>query len=150
MWWIPRKGIAGLKSMYYPVIFHRYLNIVCFWILFAMFKKYLFSFLAALGLCWCSGAFSSCSEWGATLGCSAWASHCGGLSCCRAQAVGVGSSHDVWARWLWPRGLSCSMACGILLDQGLNQWPPASRGGFLTTGPPGKTLFSIFKMYFKF
>ena len=41
-------------------------------------------------------------------------------------------------------GLSCSTACGIFPDQGLN-WCPALQGGFLTTGPPGKPQGSIFK-----
>ena len=35
-------------------------------------------------------------------------------------------------------GLSCSLACGIFLDQGLNWCPPAWQGGFLTIGPSGK------------
>ena len=32
-------------------------------------------------------------------------------------------------------GLSCSVACGIFPDQG----SPALTGGFLATGPPGKS-----------
>ena len=36
-------------------------------------------------------------------------------------------------------GLSCSAACGIFPDQGLNQ-SPALAGGFFTTEPPGKPL----------
>ena len=59
----------------------------------------------------------------------AQASHCGGFSCCRAQALGhVGfSSCSVWAQQLRFPGpgaqahrVSCSMACGIFLDQGSN------------------------------
>ena len=42
--------------------------------------------LASLGLCCYVQAFSSCSEPGATLYWGAWASHCGGFSCCRALA----------------------------------------------------------------
>ena len=37
------------------------------------------------------------------------------------------------------RGLSCSVACGIFLDQGLNLCCLALAGGFLTTRPPGKS-----------
>ena len=51
---------------------------------------------------------------GATLGCGAQASHCGGFSCCRTRALGP------WASVVVACGLSCSMACGIFPDQGLN------------------------------
>ena len=34
------------------------------------------------------GLFSSCSEWGLLSRSGAWASHCGGFSCCGAQALG--------------------------------------------------------------
>ena len=50
-------------------------------------KIYLFS--ATLGLHCCMQAFSSCSKWGLLSSCCAQASHCGGFSCCRAQALGV-------------------------------------------------------------
>ena len=36
-------------------------------------------------------------------------------------------------------GLSCLVTCGIFLDQGLNPASPALAGGFLTTGPPGRS-----------
>ena len=52
------------------------------------------------------GLFSSCSEWGLLSTGGARASHFCRFSCCGAQA----SEH----------GLSCSKACGIFLDQGLN------------------------------
>ena len=60
-----------------------YLFIVCLFI---------YLFLAALGLHCCAQAFSSCGERGATLRCSAWASHCGDFSCCGAWALGVRAS----------------------------------------------------------
>ena len=41
----------------------------------------MFYFLVVLGLRRCVRAFSSCSEWGATLPCGARASRCGGFSC---------------------------------------------------------------------
>ena len=47
--------------------------------------------MAALGLHCCVRAFSSCGEPGATHRCGAWASHCGGFSCCGAWAL------DAWA-----------------------------------------------------
>ena len=43
------------------------------------------------------------------LRCGARASHCGGFSCCGAQALGVRASVVV------AHGLRCSAACGILL-----------------------------------
>ena len=46
------------------------------------------------------GFFSSCSEQGLLSSCGAWASHCGGFSCCRAQALGPRTSAVV------ARGLS--------------------------------------------
>ena len=55
---------------------------------------------------------------GATLRYSAWASCCSGLSCWGAWALQGGLSFVV------VHGISCSMACGIFLDQGyiLNHW----------------------------
>ena len=63
---------------------------------------FIYLFLAALGLCCCMRAFSSCRLLFvvvhgllivvATLRCGAWASHCGGFSCCGARALGAGAS----------------------------------------------------------
>ena len=61
-------------------------------------------------------------------------SHCSGLSCCRAWALGCSGSVVV-AHWL-----SCSAACGIFPEQGLNSCPLNSLGGrYWTTGPSGKS-----------
>ena len=82
--------------------YHRLLFIY----LFIFLKEsilFIYLFLAALGLQCCARAFSSCSERGATLHCGAWASHCGGFSCCGAQALGA------WASVVVARGLS---SCG--------------------------------------
>ena len=65
---------------------------LCSWLPFFIyfFKIILFIyFLAVLGLCCFAQAFSSCSEWGATLCCHAWASHYGGFSSCGAQTRGM-------------------------------------------------------------
>ena len=57
-------------------------------------------FLAAPGLC-----------------CRAWASHCGGFSCCREQAPGSQASVVV------SHGLSCPAVCRTFPDQGSNLCP---------------------------
>ena len=91
---------------------------------------------------------------GATLPCSARASHCGGFSCCGARAVGV------WASVVVAHGLSsCSLravehkcsSCWMGLVApwhvgsswtGIEPMSPALAGGFLTTAPPGKSLIT--------
>ena len=76
---------------------------------------------------------------GATLCCSAWASHCGGFSCCRARALGTWASVVV-ARRLSSCGAWALLLCGMwdLPGPGLEPVSPALAGGFLTTAPPGK------------
>ena len=104
-----------------PFIFRICFFVCLFFILFIylnLFIYLIYLFLAALGLRCCTRAFSSCKRAGATLHCSARASHCGGLSCCRARAPGAWASVAVAPR------LSCSSACGILPDQGSNPRPP--------------------------
>ena len=77
------------------------------------------------------------------------------LSSCGAQAPErLGSIVcDTCALQLWPpcsavavHGLSCPAACGILVPRpGIEPASPALEGGFLTTGPPGKSpMFSNF------
>ena len=47
-----------------------------------------------------------------------------GFSCCRAWALGAGfSSCGLLASIVVAHGLSCSVACGIFLDQGSNLCP---------------------------
>ena len=58
---------------------HLFNNFQCF--------LFIYLFLAVLGLRCCVQAFSSCSEQGLLCSCSAWASHCGGFCCCRAEAL---------------------------------------------------------------
>ena len=67
---------------------------------------YLFIYLAALGLCCCAQAFSSCGERGLlfTLCCSVRASHWGGFSWFGARALGM------WASVVAACGLS---SCGL-------------------------------------
>ena len=59
---------------------------------------------------------------GAALRCGAWASHCGGFSCCGARALGA------WA--------------SVVVAPGLEPVSPALAGGFLTTAPQGKSPYT--------
>ena len=77
----------------------------------------MYVFLAVLGLCYCMRTFSSCSEWVLLSSCDAWASHRGGSSCYGAQAPGLMGSV------VMEHELCCSIAHGILPDQGLNPCP---------------------------
>ena len=81
--------------------------------------KYLFIYLAALGLS-CSMGDLRCGMWGLSL----WYA---GFSLVAAHR------------------LSCPVACGILVPwPGIEPMSPALEGGFLTTGPPGKSQEQIF------
>ena len=66
-----------------------------------MFNYFIYLFLAVLGLCCCTRAFSSCGE---RVHCGARASHCGGFSCCGAWALGA------WASVVVARKIS---SCGL-------------------------------------
>ena len=94
---------------------------------------------------------------GATLRCGAWASHCGGFSCCGARPLGARTSVVV-ARVLSSCGLralelrlsSCGTRAQLLCSMwdlprpGIEPMSPALAGGFLTTALQGKPKFSIF------
>ena len=80
-------------------------------------------FLAVFSLHCCIRVFSSCGKWGLLIiaihrlliAVASLVEH--GLQACRAQQLWhVGSA-------VVAHGLSCSMACGILLDQGSNPCP---------------------------
>ena len=75
-------------------------------------------FLAVLSLHCFAQALSSCGT---------WASHCCGFSCFRAPTRSLRG-----LQWLWLMGLSSSLVSGIF---------PSLAGGFLSTGPPGKSGF---------
>ena len=90
---------------------------------------------------------------GAALCCAARASHCGGFSCCRAQALGTWASvvvacglsscgSQALERRLSNCGARASFLRGMwdLPGPGLEPVSPALAGGFLTTVPAGKPL----------
>ena len=75
-----------LSSSSFLQLFTFHFCIHCFFSLI-----FIYLFMAALGLCCCMRAFSSCGKWDLLSSYSARASHCGGF-CCRAWALGhVGS-----------------------------------------------------------
>ena len=77
---------------------------------------FIHSFLAARGLPCCMQAFSRCGRRGLCSNCSVWASHCGASLAAEHRLQSMGSvvvAHE----------LSCSVACGIFLDQELNLCP---------------------------
>ena len=95
------------------------------------------NFICLFNFC-CTG-FSSCSERESLSSCGVQASHCGGLPCCggQIQVRSLQQLKHVGSAVVVPRlestgsavaghGLSCSMVCGIFLDQGSNlcllQW----------------------------
>ena len=109
---------------------------------------------------------------GTTLHCGARASHCGGFSCCGAQALGAQASvvaaHGLSSCGMrslerrlsscGSRALECRLSsCGAwawllhsmwdLPGPGLEPVSPALAGGFLTTAPPGKSHIQCFKPY---
>ena len=93
---------------------------------------------------------------GATLRCCAWASHCGGFSCCGAQALGTRATVVVahglsscGSQALEHRLSSCGARAQLL--RGMWDLPgprlepvsPALEGGFLITEPPGKSQYQL-------
>ena len=108
--------------------------------------------MAALGLCCCAQAFSSCSKRGLLFD-----AVCGLLIavaslCCRARALGAWASVAVasglsscGSRALERRLSSCGSRAQLLRSMwdlprpGLEPVSPALAGGFLTIVPPGKS-----------
>ena len=88
---------------------------------------------------------------GATLRCGARASLCGGFSCFRAQVLGCTAySSCCMGSVVVAHGLSCSKACGIFPDQGLNlcplHWQVASHPLYHQGSPTISLLCSPFSM----
>ena len=102
----PRSSPINCYSSHGPMNFLKAL-------LFLKFFTYLF--MAALGLCWHTQAFSSCGEQGLLFSCSEQASHCCAFSCWGARALQCSV--------VVVHGLSCLTARGIFPNQGLNLSP---------------------------
>ena len=78
---------------------------------------------------------------GVTLSRGVQASHCGGFSCCRAQALGT---HRL--QWLWHVGSIVIVRRKAALRHMGSSWSRArtllpGAGSFFTTAPPGKPIF---------
>ena len=114
------SGISVVMCHHVGLFGHPVWDFLCFLALDVNFlhqvREVLHLFLAVLGLCCYMQAFSHCGEQELLSSCKARASHCGGFSC---GGVGLKSLQD---SAVVARGLSCSAACGIFPDQGLNLW----------------------------
>ena len=81
-------------------------------------------------------AFSSCDEWRRLSGCGVWASHCGGFSCCGAQALEYRLSRC--GAWVYlPLGM------WNLPGPGIEPMSTALAGRFLSNVPSGRSLASL-------
>ena len=110
--------------VYYKIIFRKGPHFKHVFFSFLKITLFIFLFLAMLGLYCCAG-FSLVVESGGYSLVGVQFSHCGGFSCCAAQAYRAFR-------------FSCPTACGVLPDQGSNLCPLQWKHGILTTEPPGK------------
>ena len=137
--------------MQLDIYIYIYIFFFIFFSIIGFFKNkfiYLFIYCCVESLLLCTGLLQL-RRVGATLCRGARASHCGGFSCCRAQALGARASVVV-AHGLSSCGLqvlehsSCVTQAQWLRGMwdlpgpGLEPMSPALAGGFLTTVPPGK------------
>ena len=100
--------------------------------------------LAVLVFHWCTRAFFSCGGQGLLSSSSAWASHCSGFSCCRAQALGCVTCSSCGSQTLEHRLSSSDTA---LPGPGIKLVSPALASIFFTTEPPRKPT-SVFYVFF--
>ena len=105
------------------------------------FNNFIYLFVAVVGL-QCYLGFSSVAESGVTF--QLQASHCSGICCCRAQALGQAGFRSCSPRALEHRLNSCGARAKLLRGRwdlsgsGIKPVSPALAGGFSTTEPPGK------------
>ena len=87
--------------------------------------------------------------WHSDLCCSCTVLHCGVRTLVEARGLRSPGASVVVAH-----GLSCSVACGILvLQPGIQPESPTFQDGFSTTGSPGKSPFfmsRLFEIYFTY
>ena len=94
--------------------------------------------MAAMSLCCCMQASSSCGKWGLLSSCGAHGSRCGSFSC-GSQALGHTGSV------LASHGLSCLEACGIFPGQGSNLHPLHYKADSLPLSHQGSPQFTNVK-----
>ena len=95
------------------LLFYVWPRMTLFW-LHVCLLLCIYLFMAVLGLCCCSWAFTHCREQERLSSCDARASHC--FSC----------GEQPWAAWasvVAAHGFSCPVSHGIFPDQGLNPCP---------------------------
>ena len=88
-----KRGLSSFAKKHPVIVFF---HLICFCVkqitcdVAFFFNVYLFIYiyLAVLDLCCCVQAFSSCREQELLSSCCVQACHCGGFSCCGAQALG--------------------------------------------------------------
>ena len=113
-------------------------------------KKNLFIYFGCIGSSLLRVGFLQLWRAGATLRCSAQASHCSGFSFCGARALGRVGFSSCGSRALEHRLSSCGPRAYVLRSlwnlpgPGLEPVSPALAGGFLTTAPPGKSRHAWF------
>ena len=150
-------SLLGIMTYFYiPPLF----SLVLFYLL--LFLKNLIKLFIYLFIFGCRGSLLLCvgfpqlQRTGATLRCSARASHCCGFSCCRARTLGTQASVVVACglsscglqaleHRLSSCGTQAQLLCGMwdLPGPGLEPVSPALAGRFLTTAPPGKPLIDF-------
>ena len=113
---------------------------------------FIYLFLAVLGLP-CMQAFSSCREWGLLPSCAPRASGCRGplaaehsLQGTRASEAEIPRLQSTGLIVVAPR-LSCSVACGLFLDQGLEPVSPALAGNSYPLRHQGRPSCTVFHGY---
>ena len=99
-----------------------------------------------LGLCCHAWTFSSCGEWGICSSCGVWASPCVVFSCFGTPILApLGFSNcgsQPLEYWLSSCGALAWFPGGMwnLPRPGIRPVTSTLAGGFLTTGPPGKSI----------
>ena len=125
--------------VYHRIFFKGYLQKSETLLYFLWFYLFTFGYYVSLLL---FRLFSSCSNWGLLSSWAVWASHCGGFSCCRAWALGHVGLRSCGAQAYLPHGK------WNLLRLGIKSMSPTLAGGFLITGPVGKsTLVYIWSLW---
>ena len=126
-----------------------WLHIFLMFFSFFLLKHFIYLLLAALGLRCCVGFPLVAPSGGYFLSCSVQASHWGGFSCCWVRALGHAGFSTVLpglqgtGSTAVAHRLSCSVACGIFLDQGSNPRLPHWQAGSLSLTPEGRPQWDL-------